>query len=271
VIGALFVSWDAGTTDIIIGLILGNLFVVLSWTFVAAPIAVKIRLTLYWDLRKVVGQYVMVIYNIHNAVLYCILAGAMITVSASAIRLPFNVPPQTHWYPEDWRFVVIVIFVGIVVVTLAILRFKRLSQISTLCSPWMFLMFVAGGLACLPVLAAQVPEIGSINSLDDFRYLAKNTIWTAEAVGGGSNNQLLCQLTANATSKTIIAGPDEATAVGNIMMQALVDGTFSSIEEGKKVISSSFDLKYFSQKVEDMWNEKYATFIKIKETMDTII
>jgi len=187
VIGALFVSWGAGAADIIFGLILGNLLAVLSWTFVTAPIAVKTRLTLYWYLRKITGPYVMVIYNILNAVLYCILAGAMITVSASAVRLPFNIPPQTHWYPEDWRFVVVVIFVGAVVVTLAILGFKRLSQFSTLCSPWMFLMFIAGGLVCLPILASQVPEIGSIKSLDNLWYLAKNTIWTGEAISGGSS------------------------------------------------------------------------------------
>jgi NCS1 family nucleobase:cation symporter-1 len=187
VIGALFVSWGAGAADIIFGLILGNLLAVFSWTFVAAPIAVKTRLTLYWYLRKIAGPYVTVVYNILNAILYCILAGAMITVSASAVRLPFKIPPQTQWYPEDLRFVVVVIIVGAVVVTLAILGFKRLSQFSTLCSPWMFLMFIAGGLACLPALAAQVPEIGSIKGLDDLWYLAKNTIWTGTALGGGTS------------------------------------------------------------------------------------
>jgi rhamnulokinase len=90
-------------------------------------------------------------------------------------------------------------------------------------------------------------------------------------VGGGSKNALLCQMTANATGKTVIAGPDEATAIGNIMMQAVADGTFSSIEEGKKVILSSFDLKMYGPKDKDMWHEKYATFLQIKETTDTII
>lgn len=183
VIGALFVSWGAGAADIIFGLILGNLLAVLSWTFVTAPLAVQTRLTLYWYLRKIAGPYVTVIYNLLNAILYCVLAGAMITVSASAVRLPFEIPPQTQWYPEDWRFVVVVIIVGAVVVTLAILGFKRLSQFSTLCSPWMFLMFIAGGLACLPALASQVPEIGSIKNLGDLWFLAKNTIWTGTSIG----------------------------------------------------------------------------------------
>ncbi len=81
-----------------------------------------------------------------NAVLYCILAGAMITVSASAIRIPFGIPPQTHWYPDDLRFVFVVLGVGAVVVALAIWGFKRLAQFATLCAPWMIAMFIAGGL-----------------------------------------------------------------------------------------------------------------------------
>jgi hypothetical protein len=61
---------------------------VLSWTFVCAPIAVGTRLTLYWYLRRIAGPGVTLLYNLCNAVMYCILAGAMITVSASAVRLP---------------------------------------------------------------------------------------------------------------------------------------------------------------------------------------
>ena len=70
-----------------------------------------------------------------NAVMYCILAGAMITVSASAVRLLFGIPAQTKWYPEDMRFVLVVLGVGAVVVTLAILGFKRLAQFAVVCSP----------------------------------------------------------------------------------------------------------------------------------------
>ncbi len=43
----------------------------------------------------------MVIYNVLNALLYCVLAGAMITVSASAIRIPFGIAPQVGWLPQD--------------------------------------------------------------------------------------------------------------------------------------------------------------------------
>jgi NCS1 family nucleobase:cation symporter-1 len=92
VIGALFVSKGAHAFDVIVGLIFGNLLAVLSWALICAPIAVETRLTLYWYLRKIGGPVVTVIYNILNALMYCILAGAMITVSASAVRIPFGIP-----------------------------------------------------------------------------------------------------------------------------------------------------------------------------------
>jgi cytosine permease len=190
VIGALFVSWGASAFDIFVGLLLGNLMAVLTWTFVCAPIAVQTRLTLYWYLRKIAGPVTTTIYNILNAILFCILAGCMITVSASAVRVPFGservssgIAPQTGWLPTDLRFVVIVICVGAVVVTLAILGFKKLAQFAEVCSPWMFLMFIAGALAMLPFLA-QKKLGGQMGSWQDFWTLANKWIWTGVAPKG---------------------------------------------------------------------------------------
>jgi cytosine permease len=186
VIGALLVSFGASATDIVFGLLLGNLLAVLSWTFVCAPIAVGTRLTLYWYLRKIAGPGVTLLYNLCNAVMYCVLAGAMITVSASAVRLPFGIPAQTKWYPEDLRFVLVVLAVGAVVVTLAILGFKRLAQFAIVCSPWMVLMFVAGAVVMLPTLAAVLPD-GRIDGLADLWTIAQRTIWkgASEHASGG--------------------------------------------------------------------------------------
>ena len=98
VIGALFVSWGASVLDIFVGLLIGNLLAVLSWTLFCAPIAVQTRLTLYWYVHKIGGKYFAFFYNIFNALLYCVLAGTMITVSASAVRIPIKIPAQTQWY-----------------------------------------------------------------------------------------------------------------------------------------------------------------------------
>jgi cytosine permease len=159
---------------------------VLSWTLVCAPIAVETRLTLYWYLRRIAGPGVTLLYNLCNAIMYCILAGAMITVSASAVRLPFGIPAQTKWYPEDLRFVLVVLVVGAVVVTLAILGFRRLAQFAVVCSPWMVLMFVAGAIVMLPALATVLPD-GRIDSLADLWTIANQTIWkgASEHASGG--------------------------------------------------------------------------------------
>jgi cytosine permease len=186
VIGALLVSFGASATDIVFGLLLGNLLAVLSWTFLCAPIAVRTRLTLYWYLRRIAGPGVTLLYNLCNAAMYCVLAGAMITVSASAVRLPFGIPAQTKWYPEDPRFVLVVLLVGAVVVTLAILGFKRLAQFAVVCSPWMVLMFVGGAIVMLPALAAVLPD-GRIGGLADLWTIANQTIWkgASEHAAGG--------------------------------------------------------------------------------------
>jgi len=175
-IGALFVAWGFSAYDIFVGLAIGNLMAVLTWTFICAPIAVRTRLTLYWYLRKVAGPGTTIIYNIWNAFLFCILAGCMITVSASAVRIPFGIPPNTEWYPTDFRFVLVVLGVGSVVVVLAILGFKRLAQFASVCSPWMAIMFLAGGVVMLPWLAAQKLG-GDISGWGDYWRLANEYIW----------------------------------------------------------------------------------------------
>ncbi|MHB8861377.1 MAG: purine-cytosine permease family protein [Pirellulaceae bacterium] len=174
VIGALFVSLGASAYDILVGLFLGNVLAVLSWTLICAPIAVNTRLTLYWYLRQIIGPAGMVVYNVVNAVLYCALGGAMITVAASALRIPFGIPDQVKWYPEDVRFVFVVFAIGAVVVTLAILGFRRLAQFATVCAPWMIVMFLAGALATLPLL-------GDARSWSGFWQIANDRIWQAPA------------------------------------------------------------------------------------------
>lgn len=177
VIGVTFVNWGASVQDIFYGLVVGNLMAVLTWTLICAPIAVDTRLTLYWYLRKIGGPRLTSIYNVVNALLYSIMAGCMITVSASAVRIPFGIPPQLDWYPTDFRFVLVVLGVGAVVVTLAVLGFKKLATFATVCSPWMFLMFIVGAIAVLPQLF-QAAGSG------DFFEMADRTVWTGQTPDG---------------------------------------------------------------------------------------
>ena len=79
-------------------------------------------------------------------------------------------------------------------------------------------------------------------------------------VGGGSRNRLLNQFTADATGCTVIAGPMEATALGNIAMQMLAVGAVSSLDEARRIIERSFPVERFEPKRCDVWDAQYARF-----------
>lgn len=69
------------------------------------------------------------------------------------------------------------------------------------------------------------------------------TIPCINMVGGGIQDQLLCELTANATGKKVVAGPIEGSVLGNVVMQLKAVKAISSLEEGRKIIKASFEQK----------------------------
>lgn len=81
--------------------------------------------------------------------------------------------------------------------------------------------------------------------LTKLNYLTGNTIGKLHIVGGGSNNRLLNQLTADYAGIVVESGPSEATAIGNILMQMLCTKRFSTIEEARKAVKNSFDFERF--------------------------
>jgi len=183
VIGAAFVAWGASTYDILMGLLVGNLLAVLTWTFITAPIAVQSRLTVYEYLRNIAGPGFNKIYNVVNAVLFCALGGSMITVSASAVRILFDVPAQTNWYPTSMSFVLVALAVGAIVVAVAVLGFKKCAQFATVCSPWLLVMFVTGGMVTLPALSF-FGEGSAFTGFSQFLDLADKYIWTGSTPDG---------------------------------------------------------------------------------------
>ena len=62
-------------------------------------------------------------------------------------------------------------------------------------------------------------------------------------VGGGCQNVLLNELTAKATGRTVVAGPVEATATGNLLAQMLASGEIKTLDEGKMIVKDSFEIK----------------------------
>ncbi|MDP9171298.1 MAG: FGGY-family carbohydrate kinase, partial [Acidobacteriota bacterium] len=81
-------------------------------------------------------------------------------------------------------------------------------------------------------------------------------------IGGGSKNRLLNQFTANATGLPVIAGPVEATALGNIAMQMLATGAVTSLAEARAVIDRSFPVDRFTPADTDQWNSHYSRFLQ---------
>jgi sugar (pentulose or hexulose) kinase len=76
-------------------------------------------------------------------------------------------------------------------------------------------------------------------------------------VGGGIQNELLCQFTANAIGRRVITGPIEATASGNILMQAKATGQIETLEEARQIVRNSFELKDYQPHNGRLWQEQY--------------
>jgi rhamnulokinase len=79
-------------------------------------------------------------------------------------------------------------------------------------------------------------------------------------VGGGARNPLLCQWTADATGLPVLAGPEEATAIGNLLVQALALGQLGSLDEARELVRASFAPQLYEPRDADAWDEAYARF-----------
>lgn len=82
-------------------------------------------------------------------------------------------------------------------------------------------------------------------------------------VGGGIQNRLLCQFTSNATNKRVLAGPVEATSIGNIMVQAMALREIGNIGEARQVIKKSFPIEVYEPQCIEQWEQAYYRFRKI--------
>ena len=96
--------------------------------------------------------------------------------------------------------------------------------------------------------------------LHQLKRVSDNPINRIHVIGGGVRNTVLCQFTANATQLPVVAGPAEATAVGNIMVQALSRGYVPSPAEMREVIRRSFDCAAYEPQQTKEWNVAYDRF-----------
>jgi purine-cytosine permease-like protein len=215
-LGPLFVAAGVSAFDLIVGLLLGNLLAVLSWTFVTAPIATKARLTLYYQLEKICGRKLVTLYNLANGVMFCFLAGAMITVSATAVSVvlqnwmhiempelndiaPFPLPDGVYQALDNIGFIdadtvrrvestnvpwiVATLAVGFATAVVAVYGYAFVARVANIAAPWMTLIFIAFGLVGLrQFIDATGVEI---HSASDLWNLANSYIWKGgDPIGG---------------------------------------------------------------------------------------
>jgi rhamnulokinase len=109
--------------------------------------------------------------------------------------------------------------------------------------------------ACLDSLALMYRH--TLEGLED---VLGRKIEVIHIVGGGTQNELLSQLTADACGRPVIAGPVEATSIGNILVQAMATGDVKSLEHLRQIVRSSFEVKRFEPRKEGKWDEAYQRF-----------
>ncbi len=182
-IGPLFVAAGVSAYDLVVGLIVGNLLAVLSWTLLTAPIGTHARLTLYYQLEKICGRKLVTLYNLANGVMFCFLAGAMITVSATAVGVwiapltqdRFVMPGLDDLYPNSVGWVAVVLVVGALVSIVAAYGYAFLAKFANIAAPWMVLVFLAFGLVSLRQFITTTGT--EIHSASDLWAMLSTEVW----------------------------------------------------------------------------------------------
>jgi purine-cytosine permease-like protein len=170
-IGPRFVAAGVGAFDLIAGLFVGNLLAVLSWTFMTAPIATRARLTLYYQLEKICGRRLVTVYNVANGLMFCALAGAMVTVSATALGawFGFAMPGLSDVYANSLGWVLAVAAIGVAISVVAAYGYAFVARVANIAAPWLVLVFIAFGLIGLRQLG--------VTSFDGLWENANTVIW----------------------------------------------------------------------------------------------
>ncbi len=181
-IGPLFLTAGVSAFDLIAGLIVGNFLAVLSWRYVCATVATEVRLTLYYKLEKICGRNLVTLYNLANGVLFCFLAGSMITVSATAVGIPFDMemPRLDDTLPNGPLWIIIVIVIGAVISLVAAGGYNAVSRFANIASPWMVVIFMVCGIVALMQLkVASFEDFWNVwgKGSDPFPGQIKFTFW----------------------------------------------------------------------------------------------
>jgi rhamnulokinase len=112
--------------------------------------------------------------------------------------------------------------------------------------------------ACLESLALTYRR--TIEGLQD---VLGRKLAVIHIVGGGTQNELLNQMTADACARPVIAGPVEATAIGNILVQAMATGDVKSLDDARSIVRASFDVKRYEPAATQQWEDAYQRYLQV--------
>lgn len=96
--------------------------------------------------------------------------------------------------------------------------------------------------------------------VENLEALVGKKLGCVNVIGGGCQDELLCEFTANACGRRVVAGPSEATSIGNIMVQMIANGDIKDIEEGREILKSSMEFKTYIPTEKEKWEEEYKKF-----------
>jgi rhamnulokinase len=98
-------------------------------------------------------------------------------------------------------------------------------------------------------------------ALEQAEKLTGNRYGGLHMVGGGIQNQLLCQFTANALGHPVWAGPIEASAIGNMLLQLIAQEQCKDLQEARKLVSASFPVDVYEPNNAEDWSAAYKRFL----------
>jgi rhamnulokinase len=115
---------------------------------------------------------------------------------------------------------------------------------------------------CLESLALEYRLV-----YEQLRQIQQRPLEKIHIVGGGCQNELLCQFAANATGCMVLAGPVEATAIGNILLQAIGLGAISSLAEARAIVKRSFPVTVYAPEDTQLWDNAMDRFRQLKNNI----
>ena len=183
VIGALLVTWGVRAKELLLGLVVGNLLATCMYAFCTAPIAVDTRLSLFAYLRKATGPWFQRAYNAAWGVTSICYAAAMTAIAATSIKEVFGLPVQLEWYPTSAGSVALTLALAAVTVFVAAYGFKGVARFSSICAPWMIMMFFCGAAVSLPALCRQI-GFGEVGGVGDLMRLLETHVFTGKVPEG---------------------------------------------------------------------------------------